>query len=170
MELNEIISWVNLVLLVVGFITLWFGLGRKMGSLQADLANGLRSIQAHMNSYGILLNVLSTKKLFTSAEMQEINKPYQELSHQEAINQLLNRVKPGNPITASELEKIKAYVARTQRGELLTREEAQEFYNLSKKLESEDAYKTDVGAILLVGLAAFILGFVVGSSNGAASQ
>jgi hypothetical protein len=55
-------------------------------------------------------------------------------------------------------------------GELLTKEEARDFYNISKKIESEDAYKTDVGAILLVGLAAFILGLVIGSSNGAASQ
>ncbi len=170
MELNEVLAWVNLGLFVLGFITLWIGIGRKLGSLQADFANGLKSIQAQMNSYGILLNILSTKKLFTSAEIQEINRPYQEFSHQDAINQLLKRVKPGNPISQAELERLKTYVARTQRGELLSKEEAQEFYNLSKKLESEDAYKTDVGAILLVGLAAFILGFVVGSSNGAASH
>jgi hypothetical protein len=78
MGLNEILAWVNLGLLVVGFITLWVGIGRKLGSLQADFANGLKSIQAQMKSYGILLNILSTKKLFTSAEIQEINKPYQE--------------------------------------------------------------------------------------------
>ncbi len=170
MELNEILTLVNLGLLFLGFITLWVGIGRKLGSLQADLANGLKSIQAQMNSYGILLNILSTKKLFTSAEIQAINRPYQEFSHQDAINQLLSRVKPGNPISQAELERLKTYVARTQQGELLTSEEARDFYNISKKLESEDAYKTDVGAILLVGLAAFILGFVMGSSNGAASQ
>jgi hypothetical protein len=170
MGLNEILAWVNLGLLVVGFITLWVGIGRKLGSLQADFANGLKSIQAQMKSYGILLNILSTKKLFTSAEIQEINKPYQEFSHQDAINQLLNRIKAGNPISQDELERLKKYVARTQHGELLTKEEARDFYNISKKIESEDAYKTDVGAILLVGLAAFILGLVIGSSNGAASQ
>jgi hypothetical protein len=170
MGLNEILAWVNLGLLVVGFITLWVGIGRKLGSLQADFANGLKSIQAQMKSYGILLNILSTKKLFTSAEIQEINKPYQEFSHQDAINQLLNRIKAGNPISQDELERLKKYVARTQQGELLTKEEARDFYNISKKIESEDAYKTDVGAILLVGLAAFILGLVIGSSNGAASQ
>jgi len=170
MELNEMLAWVNLALLILGFITLWIGLGRKLGSLQADFANGLRSIQAQMKSYGILLNILSTKKLFTSAEIQEINRPYQEFSHQDAINQLLSRVKTGNPISQDELERLKRYVARTQQGQQLTKEEARDFYNISKKLESEDAYKTDVGAILLVGLAAFILGFVIGSSNGAASQ
>ena len=170
MELNEILAWVNLGLFVLGFITLWVGIGRKLGSLQADFANGLKSIQAQMNSYGILLNILSTKKLFTSAEIQEINRPYQEFSHQDAINQLLERVKPGNPIDQAELKRLKEYVARTQQGKLLTEKEARDFYNISKKLESEDAYKTDVGAILLVGLAAFILGLVIGSSNGAASQ
>jgi hypothetical protein len=127
MGLNEILAWVNLGLLVVGFITLWVGIGRKLGSLQADFANGLKSIQAQMKSYGILLNILSTKKLFTSAEIQEINKPYQEFSHQDAINQLLNRIKAGNPISQDELERLKKYVARTQQGELLTKEEARDF-------------------------------------------
>jgi transposase len=116
MGLNEILAWVNLGLLVVGFITLWVGIGRKLGSLQADFANGLKSIQAQMKSYGILLNILSTKKLFTSAEIQEINKPYQEFSHQDAINQLLNRIKAGNPISQDELERLKKYVARTAGG------------------------------------------------------
>ncbi len=167
MEPNTVLAWVNFGLLIVGFITLWFSLGRKIGSLQSDLVNGLKSIVALMNSYGVLLGVLSTKKVFTATEIQEIQKPYLEYA-QGAIQQLLSRVKVGNPITASELEKIKVYVARSQRGELLTREEAQEFYNLSKKLESEELYKTDIGAILLVGLAAFLLGLVVGSSDGAA--
>lgn len=127
MELHDVLAWVNLGLLVVGFITLWIGFGRKIGLLHLEYAHS-------------------------------------------AIQQLLSRVGGGNPITASELEKIRVYVARAQRGELLTREEAQEFYNLSKKLESEEPYKTDIGAILLVGLAAFILGFVIGSSNGTAPK
>ncbi|MCX8103659.1 MAG: hypothetical protein N3E42_04375 [Candidatus Bipolaricaulota bacterium] len=169
MELNNVLAWINLGLLVAGFITLWISFGRKIGLLQSDLANGLKSISALMNSYGLFLGVLSTKKVFTAAEIQEIQKPYLEYA-QGAIQQLLGRIGGGNPITASELEKIKTYVARAQRGELLTREEAQEFYNLSKKLGSEEPYKTDIGAIILVGLAAFILGFVVGSSNEAASK
>jgi hypothetical protein len=171
MGLNEILAWVNLGLLVVGFITLWVGIGRKLGSLQADFANGLKSIQAQMKSYGILLNKLSTEEIIhIGTKYKRSTKPYQEFSHQHAINQLLNRIKAGNPISQDELERLKKYVARTQQGKLLTEEEARDFYNISKKIESEDAYKSDVGAILLVGLAAFILGLVIGSSNGAASQ
>jgi hypothetical protein len=116
MGLNEILAWVNLGLLVVGFITLWVGIGRKLGSLQADFANGLKSIQAQMKCYGILLNILSTKKLFTSAEIQEINKPYQEFSHQDAINQLLNRIKAGNPISQDELERLRSMSLALSRG------------------------------------------------------
>jgi len=169
MEAGVILSWINLGLLIVGFIALWVGLGRQIGLLQSQLAHGLKSIQAQMNSYGLLLGALSTKKILTASQIQEIQKPYLDYA-QGAIQQLLNLIKGGNPITVSELEKIRTYVARAQRGESLTREEAQEFYNLSKKLESEEPYKTDIGAILLVGLAAFILGFAVGSSNGTASK
>ncbi len=168
MEPNTALAWINLVLLIVGFVTLWFSFGRKMGLLQADLADGLRSIAALMNSYGILLGALS-KKTLTASQVQEIQKPYLEHA-KEAINQLLNRVKPGNPITASELDRLRAYVTRAQRGEMFNPLEAQEFYDLSKKLESEETYRTDIGAILLVGLAAFILGLVVGSSDGVSQK
>ncbi len=116
MELNDVLAWINLGLL----IALWISFGRKIGLLQSDLAHGLKSISALMNSYGLFLGVLSTKKVFTAAEIQEVQKPYLEYA-QGAI-------------------------------------------------QREEPYKTDVGAILLVGLAAFILGFVVGSSNGATSQ
>ncbi len=168
MEPDTVLAWTNLGLLIVGFITLWFSFGRKIGLLQSDLANGLKSIEAHMNSYGILLGALS-KKTLTAPQVQEIQKPYLEHT-KDAIDQLLRRVKPGNPITTAELQRLREYVARAQRGEMLNPPEAQEFYNLSKKLEGEEAYKTDIGAILLVGLAAFVLGLVVGSSNGAATK
>lgn len=122
MELSEILTVLGaIVALIGGFFTLWrkiSALGVKLahdvGAIRSDLANGLNSISALMNSYGLLLGVLSTKKGFTAAEIQGVQKPYLEYA-QGAIQQLLSRVKAGNPITASELEKIKAYVARSQR-------------------------------------------------------
>lgn len=134
-----------------------------------DLTNGLKSIEAQMNSYGLLLGALSAKKVLTASQIQEIQKHYLEYTRG-AINQLLGRVRPGNPITPQELDDLRAYVARTQRGEILNPDEAQKFYNLSKKLESDKPYTTDIGAILLVGLAAFLLSLAIGSSDGAPSQ
>jgi len=41
---------------------------------------------------------------------------------------------------------------------------------LAKKVESEDRYKNDTGTVFLVGLAAFVLGLILGSKgNGAGS-
>jgi len=70
-------------------------------------------------------------------------------------------------MTAEEVRRLRDYVARTQQGKPLSLEEAQDFYRLSKKLEGEEAYKREVGTILLVGLAAFVLGLLLGSrTNG----
>jgi hypothetical protein len=45
----------------------------------------------------------------------------------------------------------------------LTESEAQEFYMLSSGVSQERP--TDVGALLLLGLAAFALGYFIGSSD-----
>jgi len=171
MELAEkILTWVNLVTLLAGFAFLWFKLSSKLGELRTDLIYGLKSIQADRNSYGLLLGVLSTKtQIFSSKEMQEIQEPYRQFAQETPIDRLLGSLSPGNPIAANEVERLRGYVGRIQKGESLEESEAKEFYQISKKLESEEPYRLEIGAVLLVGLAAFFLGLAMGKhlSNGA---
>lgn len=164
MELTEkILTWVNLATLVGGFAFLWLKLSAKIGELRTDLVYGLKSIQADRNSYGLLLGVLSTKtQIFSSEEMQKIQEPYRQFAQETPIHRLLGRLSSGNPLAAADVERLRGYVGRIQKGEWLDRREAEEFYNLSKKVEAEEPYRMDIGAVLLVGLAAFILGLVIG--------
>ncbi|MBI1742932.1 hypothetical protein HYR54_07675 [Candidatus Acetothermia bacterium] len=153
----------NVFVLIIGFTLFWFKLGSKFEALRSDIVNGVKSVEVFMSSYGVLLGLLAKKRSFSTSEMQAINEPFRE-SSRDKIRELVNRIKPGNPITAEEVSQLKSYLDRVERGELLDEPEAKEFYRISQKVEKEPQYRTDVGAALLAGLAAFILGLAIGAA------
>lgn len=61
-----------------------------------------------------------------------------------------------------EYSRLIAYLRKLRRGELLTREEAEDFKTLAEKMAKERS--NDPLAALLVGLAGFVHGVVIASS------
>jgi hypothetical protein len=164
MALEDTLIWVNLAVLVLGFVGSWIYLGRRFGSLEENLHQGLQSIAAYMESHGRLLGALSETEVISSQALHQIKEPLLRATI-DPINRLLSRISPGNPITMDEVQQLRNYTERVQRGETLTRQEAEDFYRLSKRLAEEDRYRHDIGTFFLIGLAAFVLGLVLGSKR-----
>lgn len=141
MAIDTLLSWVNLALLVVGFAGGFYYFGRRIGSLQVDVENVLHSIAAYMESHGRLLGTLSDSELIAAADMDRIKEPFLEAAR-DPINRLLGRMRPSNPITQAEAEKLREYTDKAHFGERFSRGEAEEFYRLAKKVEEEERTST----------------------------
>lgn len=68
-----------------------------------------------------------------------------------------------NPLSEDEKRRLREYAERARRGERFSRSDAEDFYNLSKKLSEEKG--SDAGVWILLLLAAFILGLILGSKD-----
>lgn len=162
MTVESLLVWINLGLLILGLIGGWLYLARRFGALEENFRQGLKSIAAYMESHGRLLGALSEAEVIPAQALHQIKEPLLRATI-DPITRLLDRLTPGNPVTADEVQRLRSYTARVQRGETLTLEEAEDFYRLSKKLAEEEPYKRDIGTVFLVGLAAFVLGLILGS-------
>ena len=80
--------------------------------------------------------------------------------HDAAAAEALAELRPaGNPISSEELDRLRAFHARTSEGDLLSYEEAHEFYELARKVADDPAYRRISGRNSLLGIASFLLGY-----------
>lgn len=162
--ISSTLSALSLLGVLANFLILLLRISKNLGKIQENFVYVLNSIKGQMGSYGKLISALAKAKVLSSQDVEQIAVPYMNMA-QDPINRLLNKIAPtGNPISVADTEKLRDYVGRVQKGQLLNPVEAQEFYNLSKKLEEEESYKMDVGTAFLIGLAAFLLGLAIGSN------
>jgi uncharacterized protein (UPF0297 family) len=124
--------------LLLGFIGSWIYLGRRFGSLEENLYQGLQSIAAYMESHGRLLGALSEAEAISAQVLHQIKEPLLRATI-DPINRLLSRISPGNPITTDEVEQLRNYTTRVQRGEILTLQERVSIYGLRSDSMGEGA-------------------------------
>ena len=77
----------------------------------------------------------------------------------ESVQQRLVSTQRTNPLSQDEVRRLNMYIEKVKRGEKFSREEAEEFERLAKKLRDENP--NDPLCIFLAGLAGFILGLTV---------
>lgn len=153
--------------IIAGFLLYVFKVSKQMGTLQENIADVLASFRAFQNSVGVVVvKILADKDILTPNEVNKVNEPFRNVA-MSPIDRLMGRLgtqATGNPLTADEVQQLRNYVRKYERGELLSPEEAEDFYRLSREIEREEKYRRDAAATLLAGLAGFLLGLIVGKT------
>lgn len=168
MNWSEILSLATLLGLIIGGIIGFYKFFKGIGAIRQDIRYALTSVNAFLNSHGILVHILSSeeKAILSGADVTEMYKPLEKATR-EPINRLMTKIgteAKNNPLTTEEANRLRDYVRRYQRGETLAPTQVEDFYQLSKALEREEEYRQDIGVTLLVGLAGFLLGLIVGKA------
>ncbi len=159
-SLDNVLTIVAIVVPIVASVA---GASYKLSNSIADIKKGNAAFRvvllAYIKSLGSLIGHMSRKGALTNDEVADI----QRNTTSETTEKLLSILAGSNPISPEEAARLRDYYQRNESGMRLTEQEAQEFYNLSSRLSQE--HSADVGALLLLGAAAFALGYFMGSSD-----
>lgn len=119
-------------------------------------------IAAFQKTFLALTRSLTQSDVIKKEEHSELLKIFTE-SLGESYKNAISSLESTNPLSVQEKQQLKNYAEKAKRGERFNRQEAEDFYNLSKKLSEEKGSNEGVWVLLL--LAAFILGLILGSRD-----
>jgi len=126
---------------------------KSLGSVQKSF------IDAFQKSFLALVTSLTKSGVIKKEDYSKLLKVYAD-SLGEAYKIAIPSSKNTNPLSEDEKTRLREYAEKAKRGERFERSEAEDFYDLSKKLSEEQGSNPGVWILLL--LAAFVLGLILG--------
>ncbi len=139
-----------------------FWLGRKLTRVEGSMAALGSSAETQIQLIGVVIGALRRQTTLVDADLTEIQRLYMQSSLAVIRQTVETEEQRHNPLNHDELERLKFYIAKAERGELFTHPEIQEYNQLVAKLQ-EDNGRVDPGVVALVGLGALLLGMWLGS-------
>ncbi len=149
------------VAFITSFLTVLYRLGRissmvestdnKVGNIEARLEKRLDRIEDRFDKFFLYLN----------APVNERSKIMEPYIHK--LDEIIEHVKQkGNPVSADEIDKFKAYRNKIVHGVPLTIEEYNDFKSLTEKVKQDlPENRRDDFDLVIAGLLGFILGLTV---------
>lgn len=154
-SLGDILALLTAVVVVV---LAYYKLNSSISAIRKGNSALKEVLTANSKSFGSLIGHLAKKGMLGTEEVADISS-----TSTSAVENLLSILTTGNPITPQEAQRLQEYYNKMLMGQPLTESEAQEFYMLSSGVSQERP--TDARALLLLGLAAFAVGYLMGSSD-----
>lgn len=134
-------------------------MGRRFDGVGLRLAALEHQNRSLLKAFPQLISGLMTAQVLPPARGTDILTTALEAG---AIDDFLAKLRPGsNPITREDITRLRSYVARLKGGELLTPEEARDFYRLSDSLTREHPTREESWTLFV--LAGIVVGLVLGS-------
>lgn len=119
-------------------------------------------VDAFQKIFLALITSLTKSEVIKKEDYPELLKVFTD-SLGESYKIAMSSLEGTNPLSEDEKRRLREYAERAKGGERFSHSDAEDFYNLSKKLSEEKG--SDAGAWILLLLAAFILGLILGSKD-----
>lgn len=119
-------------------------------------------VDASHKTFLALITSLTKSEVIKNEDFPELLKVFVD-SLGESYKIAMSSLESTNPLSEDEKRRLRKYAERAKKGERFSHSDAEDFYNLSKKLSEEKG--SDAGAWILLLLAAFILGLILGSKD-----
>lgn len=156
--------WIQLLapIAVIVSTALWMNRGfnrldRRLERIELRVATVEHQNRALLKAFPPVISTLMLSQLMTPEQGTRLIGTALEAP---PIEDLLRRIQPTtNPLSQDELNRLRLYVERLKHRELLTWEEAQDFYRLSDVVSHE--YPGNEGSWLLFLIGGIVLGLVI---------
>lgn len=129
--------------------------------------NRFNKLDNKIDSIGMLLfeisqEMISTKKVSdrTKGKIMSALANFNRVFDQSFVKAYEGIQIDRNPLSQTELGRLKQHLAKIKRAEILTPQEARDFYDIAEKIKHDRP--SDSHSLLLAGLAGFILGLIIG--------
>ncbi len=158
---------VTIVTLLVGVVTLWFGLKSRLERLEHRI-DGIASVLKSANTevlslIATIIRIFQRRKLIDEQDIGTILACYTQIASRSIDTLLTRESQKGNPLSQEEVNRLRGYMDKMGQGIWLTREELDDYNRLVRKLEQERP--NDPGIWPLIALGAFLFGLYLGSQK-----